>query len=170
MAEHRPGAVVVHWPIPYDHEPNDFEVVGRYIAQTIQMERFIDLILLDQGWSPRKVKRAKLQPKIDAVEGYIEADARRREVWSDLPDKMRKVARNRNDFAHRMFERGALPVHYAQGLQYERLTDEELHEQEGEAFIASELCRQLAGWFLYAPLNDNYQYLRGDPVYPPQPS
>lgn len=161
---------MIHWPIPYDHEPNDFEVVGRYVAQTIQMERFIDLILLDQEWKPRNLKRATLASKIDGVATLIEQDVSRCDTWSDLPDKMREVARNRNAFAHRMFERGALPMHYAQGLEYERLTDEELHEQERQAFMASELCRQLAGWFLYAPLNPGYSYCRTEPEWPPQQS
>lgn len=39
----------IRWPIPYDHQPNRFEVVGRYIAQVLLMERFIDLSLLDDG-------------------------------------------------------------------------------------------------------------------------
>ncbi len=163
-------AVVIHWPIPYDHQPNDFEVVGRYLAQTILMERFIDLILLHQGSKPRTLKRTKLATKISDLEALIGQDDLRRETWADLPDMMRAVARHRNAFAHRMFERGALPVHYAQGLKYERLSDDELLEQERDAFVASELCRQLVGWFLYAPLNDDYQYRRTEPEWPPRPS
>jgi len=159
------ATITVHWPIPYDHRPNDFEVVGRHIAQTILMERFIDLILLNQGWKPQNLKRTKLATKIDGIQDLIEQDAARSDTWSDLPEKMREVARNRNAFAHRMMERGAIPMHYAQGLEYDRLTDNELNDQNRQAFIASELCRQLAGWFLYPPLNPDYQYRRVEPAW-----
>jgi hypothetical protein len=78
---------------------------------------------------------------------------------------MREVARNRNAFAHRMLSRSVIPTHYAQGLNDDRLTDKELNDQNRQAFIASELCRQLAGWFLDPPLNPGYQYRRVEPAW-----
>ncbi|MEP7192907.1 MAG: hypothetical protein ABI903_08600 [Actinomycetota bacterium] len=156
-------AMIIHWPIPYDHRPNDFEVVGRHIAQTILMERFIDLILLNQGWKPQNLKRTKLATKIDGIQDLIEQDAARRDTWADLPGRMREVARNSHAFAHRMFERDAIPMHYAQGLEYDPLTDNEPNDQNRRSFIASELCRQLAGWFLDPPLNSGYQHRRSSP-------
>ena len=157
----------VIWPIPYDHQPNRFEVVGRYIAQTIQMERFIDLILLDQEAKPRDLKRAKLGSKIEAVRSLIEHPEACLDEWHDLPDMMKKVAQNRNDFAHRMFDRGVLPRHYAPGIEYEELSVEELREQEREAFVATEVCRQLASRFLYGPLNPGMHFGRTEPKWPP---
>jgi hypothetical protein len=41
--------VAIRWPVPWEGSPNAFELVGRYIAQTILLERFLDLILLDEG-------------------------------------------------------------------------------------------------------------------------
>ncbi len=46
--------------MPWDGSPNSFEIVGRYIAQTIQMERFLDLILLDEGVQPKRLLREAL--------------------------------------------------------------------------------------------------------------
>jgi hypothetical protein len=159
------ATITVTWPIQYDHTPNDFEVVGRYIAQTIVMGRFIDLILLNQGWKPQNLKRTKLATKIDGIRDLIEQDAARHDAWADLPEKMREVARNRNAFAHRLLSRSVIPTHYAQGLKDDRLTDKELNDQNRQAFIASELCRQLAGWFLDPPLNPGYQYRRVEPAW-----
>lgn len=158
---------VVYWPIPYDHQPNAYEVIGRYIAQTVLMERFIDMILLNQDWSPRRLLRSKLARKIEGVQTVIEDASPRFDLWSDLPGKLTAVARNRNAFAHRMFERGPIPVHYAQGIEYEKLSDEELHEQERQAFVASELCRQVAAWLQKAPLNPGSEPHRSEPTWPP---
>jgi hypothetical protein len=44
----------------------------------------------------------------------VSAPERGLQAWSDLEHRMAKVARNRNAFAHRMMERGDLPV----GLEY----------------------------------------------------
>jgi len=60
------ATITVDWPIPYDHRPNDFEVVGRHIAQTILMERYIDLILLNQGGSPRTSSGPSSQRRLTA--------------------------------------------------------------------------------------------------------
>jgi len=95
---------MINWPIPYAPGPNAFEVVGRYIAQTVQMERFIDMILLEQGAKPRDLKRAKLSRKIEDVRAVVQRPESELNEWSDLPDMMVKVAQNRNLFAHRMFE------------------------------------------------------------------
>ncbi|MDQ1699505.1 MAG: hypothetical protein QOG34_1368 [Frankiaceae bacterium] len=67
-----PRMVMIRWPIPYDPGANDLEIVGRYIAQTIMMERFIDMILLEQGSTPRELKRAKLSHKIEKVCALVE--------------------------------------------------------------------------------------------------
>lgn len=158
---------VIRWPIPYDHEPNRFEIVGRYIAQTIQMERFIDLILLNRGARPRVLKRTKLRAKIEDLRSIVERPDLGLEEWRDLPDLMGKVARNRNDFAHRMFDRSTYPRHYTSALDHEELTATELHKQEREAFVATELCRQLASRFLYGPLNPDVRFTRQDPKWPP---
>jgi hypothetical protein len=83
------ATITVHWPIPYDHRPNDFEVVGRHIAQTILMERFIDLILLNQGWKPQSLKRTKLARKIDGIQDLIEQDAARRDTWRIIQNAVR---------------------------------------------------------------------------------
>ena len=152
------------WPIPYEHGPNGFEIVGRYIAQTIQMERFIDLILLNQqlvttDWLVGKPLADKIK-KVRSVVDNLDLDL---SAWNDLPDLMKKVADNRNAFAHRMFERGDMPTHYGQGLPYERLSDDELHEQEREAFVASEVCRQLLERLTLAPLNPGKHFRRSDP-------
>jgi hypothetical protein len=162
-----PVMAMIRWPLPYDHHPNRFEVVGRYIAQTIQMERFIDLILLEHGAKPRRLKRAKLAAKIKDLRSLVERADLGLDEWGDLPDLMTKVARNRNDFAHRMFDRAVLPPHYRQGIQYEELTEEELREQEKEAFVATELCRQLASRILHGPLNPGVHFGRTDPGWPP---
>lgn len=154
---------MIRWPIPYDPGPNGFEVVGRYIAQTVQMERFIDMILLGQGAKPRDIKRAKLSRKIEDVRAVVQRPELELTEWHDLPDMMEKVARNRNAFAHRMFERGAMPTHYGQGIPYESLSDEELREQEREAFAASEVCRQLLERFTLEPLNPGVRFGRTDP-------
>ena len=83
--------------------------------------------------------------------------------WDDLPDLMTKVANNRNAFAHRMLERGDVPTHYGQGIPYEKLSDDELHEQEREAFVASEVCRQLLERLTLAPLNPGVHFGRSEP-------
>lgn len=156
--------VILRWPIPYEHNPNGFEVVGRYIAQTIQMERFIDMILLNQqlvttDW----LMRAALALKIKKVRSVVENRDLDLSEWNDLPDLMRKVADNRNAFAHRMFERGDMPTHYGQGIPYEKLSDNELREQEREAFVSSEVCRQLLERLTLAPLNPGVHFGRSEP-------
>jgi hypothetical protein len=153
---------MIRWPLPYDHAPNDFEVVGRYIAQTIQMERFIDIILLHDGAQPRDLIRAKLSRKVEDVRLLIERAAGALDEWHDLLDLMLSVARHRNGFAHRMFERGALPSHYGQGVPYKVLSDEELRQQETEAFQASEACRQLVERLTLASLNSDVHFGRHD--------
>lgn len=55
---------MIRWPIPYDHEPNGYEIVGRYITQTLFMERFVDMLLLDNGANPRRLIRKTLSDKI----------------------------------------------------------------------------------------------------------
>lgn len=161
-----PVSVCIRWPLPYDHAPNRFEVVGRYIAQVLIMERFIDFVLLDNGFSPRKLQRAKLATKIEEVRALIAKPELGLDEWDDLPDMMAKVAGHRNLFAHRMFERNAVPHHYAQGIPYEELTDPELHEQEWEAVEASEVCRQLAERTHYGPLNPGKHFGRTNPQRP----
>jgi hypothetical protein len=153
---------MIRWPIPYLHAANDFEVVGRYIAQTVLMERFIDMILLDTGTSARRLKRAKLASKIEGVRAVIQRPELNLGEWQDLPEMMTKVARHRNLFAHRMMERGALPPHYGQGIPYRRLPDDELREQEQEAFVASEVCRQLCERLSHGPLNPDVHFGRSD--------
>lgn len=154
---------MISWPIPYNHDPNAFEIVGRYIAQTIVMERFVDIILLSHGTNPRRLLRTTLSDKIKALERLIERPELNLHEWSDLPGMMQKVACHRNAFAHRMMERGDLPPHYEQGLPYKALSDAELHEQEREAFIASEACRQLVERVVVAPLNPGMYFGRADP-------
>lgn len=153
---------MVHWPLPYDGEPNEFEIVGRYIAQTLIMERFVDLILLKQGMKPRDLKRATLSAKIEELRELIDADSEL-DDWRDIPDRMRGVAQNRNLFAHRLFERNETPLHYRQGLSYERLSGEELRAQEKEAFVVSELGRQLVSKILHGPLNPGVEFGRTEP-------
>jgi hypothetical protein len=87
--------------------------------------------------------------------------------WNDLVERMAKVARNRNAFAHRMMERGDLPAHYGQGIPHTALTDDELDEQAREAFTASELCRQLAERLRLSPLNAGVRFGRSEPSWPP---
>lgn len=160
--------VSVRWPIPYEHEPNRFEIVGRYIAQVLIMERFIDLILLDLGWSPRKLRKDKLATKIEYLREQIDRPDLGLGEWHDLPEMLTRVARHRNLFAHRMFERNPIPAHYAQGIPYEELSPEEFRDQEWEAFEASEICRQLAERTHLAPLNPGMHFGRRNPVRPPR--
>ena len=155
---------MIRWPIPYEHNPNGFEVVGRYIAQTILMERFSDLILLNQqlvttDW----LMSTTLAGKIKKLRSVVDKPDLDLSEWDDLPDLMTKVANNRNAFAHRMFERGDMPTHYGQGIPYEKLSDDELHEQEREAFVASEVCRQLLERLTLAPLNPGVHFGRSNP-------
>lgn len=154
---------MIRWPIPYDPGPSSFEIVGRYIGQTVLMERFIDLILLEQGTKPHYLKRANLSRKIDDVRAVIERPELALNEWHDLPDMMLKVARNWNLFAHRMFERGAMPNHYGQSIPYESLSDEDLAAQEREAFMASEICRQLVARLTLTTLNPGRHFGRSDP-------
>ncbi len=160
--------VMITWPVPYNGEPNDFEIVGRYIAQTILMERFIDSVLLNHGTKPHDLMRMKLARKIEEVRDIISKPDSGVSEWSGLPDMMKKVAGNRNQFAHRMMQRGAIPSHYAQGLSYEALSVADLREQEREAFSASELCRQLADHYILSPLNEGKRFGRTDPTWPPR--
>jgi hypothetical protein len=156
---------MIRWPIPYEHDPNEFEVVGRYIAQTILMERLIDMILLDQQLVTKDwlKKHARLADKIKKVRSVVNEPGLGLSEWSDLPDLMKRVADNRNAFAHRMFERGDMPTHYGQGIPYEKLSDGELHQQEREAFVASDVCRQLLERLTLAPLNPGLHFGRHDP-------
>jgi hypothetical protein len=151
--------------LPYDEDdaPNLYEVVGRYIAQVIHMERFIDMALLDQGASPSELKRAKLARKIEDMAVLIERPELNLSEWHDLPQMMTRVARHRNLFAHRMLERSPSPSHYGQGLPYVTLSDDELHEQEWEAFEASEVCRQLLEALTLRRLNPGMHFGRTDP-------
>lgn len=104
-----------------------------------------------------------LADKIRKVRVVIDGPGLNLSEWDDLPDLMKKVADNRNAFAHRMFERGDMPTHYGQGIPYEKLSDEELHEQEREAFVASEVCRQLLERLTLAPLDPGRHFGRSDP-------
>jgi hypothetical protein len=108
----------------------------------------------------------KLATKIDHIRDLVERDGLHE--WSDLPDMMTKVARHRNLFAHRMFERNPVPIHYAQGIAYEERSAVELQDQEWEAFEASEVCRQLAERLHLAPLNPGVHFDRTNPVRPPR--
>jgi hypothetical protein len=153
----------IRWPLPYEHEPNRFEIVGRYIAQVLIMERFIDIVLLDLGASPRKLRRSKLATKIGELRAHIGNPDLELQEWHDLPDVLTRVARHRNLFAHRMFERNLVPTHYAQGIEYVQLSDEELRDQEWEAFFASEVCRQLAERTGLGTLNPGMHFGRTDP-------
>ncbi len=153
--------------MPWDGSPNSFEIVGRYIAQTIQMERFLDLILLDEGVQPKRLLREALGWKIKKVGEVVSTPERGLQAWSDLEDRMAKVAQNRNAFAHRIMERGDLPPHYRQGIPYVALSDDELDDQAREAFAATELCRQLVERLQLAPLNPGMHFGRREPDWPP---
>lgn len=159
--------VAIRWPLPWDGFPNAFEMVGRYIAQTILLERFLDLILLDQGVRPKRLLGETLAWKIKRAGEIIATPERDLQEWSDLEERMSAVARNRNAFAHRMMERGALPAHYGQSIPYIALADGELEEQAREAFAASELCRQVAERLRLSPLNPGIRFGRKEPSWPP---
>jgi hypothetical protein len=158
--------VGIRWPVPWDGTPNDFEIVGRYLAQTILMERFVDMILLHDGVKPAVLKRTRLSNKIEQVGEIIARPDLDLREWDDLPDLMRKVTQHRNAFAHRLMERGALPPHYGQGIPYVRLTEEELGDQVREAFVASEVCRQLTERLTLASLYPGRRFRRRDPRWP----
>src|SRR2546423_3449273 len=96
----------------------------------------------------------------------VSAPERGLQAWSDLENRMAKVARNRNAFAHRMMERGDLPPHYGQGIPYVALSDDELDDQAREAFTATELCRQLVERLQLAPLNPGIHFGRREPESP----
>ena len=137
------ATAVIYWPVPWDGSANDYEKAGRYIAQTTLMERFLDLILLDVGVEPTRLRRQTLDWKIKKVGEVIATPDRQLQAWSDLEACMTKVRLNRNAFAHRMMERSPVSIHYGHGLLYVALSDEELEEQAREAFVATELCRQI---------------------------
>lgn len=151
---------MIRWPLPYEGSPNGFEVVGRYIGQVVTMERFVDMILLQHGAKPRALKRAKLNRKIDDLRVLLHRPELELDEWEDLPDKLTKVSRNRNRFAHRMFERGAMPSHYGQGIPYVPLSDEELRAEIAEAVEITDLCRRLLMLHVEAPLNPSLRYSR----------
>jgi hypothetical protein len=157
----------IRWPVPWDGAPNVFEIVGRYVAQTIQMERFVDMILLHEGVRPERLIKQTLAWKIERVGRVIAAPGRDLLEWSDLEERMAKVARNRNAFAHRLMERSPQPSHYGQGLPDVVLSDAELEDQVREAFTASELCRQLVERLLLTPLNPGHHFGRTEPSWPP---
>lgn len=158
----------VYWPLPYDRDspPNPFEIVGRYIAQTIVMERFIDFVLLDTGMDSAKLMKTRLSDKIRALADVIARPDLGLEEWRDLPVMMRKVSKHRNAFAHRMFERNDVPHHFTPTVEYVGLGDNELMAQVREAFEASEVCRQLAERLRLAPLNPGRHFGRSPVVWP----
>lgn len=133
----------------------------------ILLERFLDLILLDEGVQPKRLLQQTLAWKIKKVGEVISAPERGLQAWSDLEERVAKVARNRNGFAHRMMERGDLPHHYGQGIPYVTLSDDELDDQAREAFTATELCRQLLERLQLAPLNLGIHFGRREPDWPP---
>ena len=131
--------------MPYDpsEEPNGYEVLGRYVAQVLTMERFLDFILLIEQVKPRDLKRMYLAPKIEKVTALIRQPDQGLSAWDELPDKMTQVRQNRNLFAHRMFDRTVpLPAHFG-GELGEPLTMEELREQESEAVEVTYLVQSL---------------------------
>lgn len=155
---------MIRWPLPYDHEPNGYEIVGRYITQTLFMERFVDMLLLANGANPQRLIRKTLSDKISEVGKLIDRPGSGLEEWHDLPEMMRKVAKNRNRFVHHTLSNsGHFPSHYGQGIPVEAVSNEQLREQEREAFMASEVCRQLLERFSLEPLNPGMHVGRRDP-------
>lgn len=153
--------VSTRWPLPSDQACNDYELVGRYIAQTILMERFVDMALLIDGAKPRDLKRAKLSSKIGDLTAFLQRpDNGLQDEWQDVPGRLTAVARHRNLFAHRMMDRAHMPSHLTECWLYERLSNEDRRAQEVEAFDATEAMRGLYLCLSMPALNPGLRFTR----------
>lgn len=153
---------MIRWPLPYDGSPNAFEIMGRFLAQAIHMERLLDMALLDRQVSAKRLQDMTLSEKIKALRTLLSRnDLGLQDEWSDVPDMLERVRLHRNAFAHRFMERPeAEPSHYGDGIPYRPLSDDELHRQIAEAVEATEACRRLIGCLTLPSLNPDTAFTR----------
>ena len=155
--------VVVHHPLPHDSD-NQYEAVGRFIAQVVFIETALDLVLVAQPQHrSRELMRMKLSTKIAFISELIRNPALDLGDFDDLPGKLTTVARSRNLFAHRMLARGPV-AHFTQGLPYEIISEDEQRQQEAEAVEATEICLLLHQRLIIDPLNPGMRTERPRPV------
>jgi hypothetical protein len=139
-----------------DDEPsNRYELIGRYIAQTINIEVVLDRIIFvylsesvswprEQFWTRSVLGNMGLSRKVAVVADLIDAEGFA--DFADLPTRLRKVVTYRNRLAHRML----LPDHEAgrghvdqYGRKTEVLTAEEQERQRVETIAVHTACCEL---------------------------
>lgn len=153
---------MIRWPLPYEGDPNVYEIVGRFMWQAIHMERLLDIVLLERQVGAARLQGMTLSEKIKALRALLDRDdLGLADEWTDVPDRLEQVRLYRNAFAHRFMERpDAEPSHYGQGIPYRPLSDDELHLQIRETVEATEICRQLLECLSSAPLNPEVTFTR----------